>query len=76
MKPTILKRHDPRRNEVLSLVRRQVQAGTFTKADVTLWKKEIDSDVVDGIIDELDPKKAAEAATSKKGTSKTDPQKE
>lgn len=64
MKPTMLKRHNPLRNEVLGLVRRQVQAGTFTKADVALWKKQIDSDVVDGIVQEFAPKTAPKTAAT------------
>lgn len=75
MKPTMLKTHDPRRNEVLGLVRRRVSAGTFTKDEVAAWKKELASDVVDGIIKEFAPK-AAKAAQSKKADSKADPEKE
>ena len=51
-------RHDPRRNDALGLVRRMVRAGKFTKADVARWKKEL-GDVVDDIVQELAPKKAA-----------------
>ena len=73
MKPTILKTHDPRRNEVLSLVRRQVKAGTFTKADVAAWKEQLVADVVDEIVQEYAPKKAAKAATSKKAEPAKEP---
>lgn len=65
MKPTILKRNDPLRNEVLGLVRRQVSSGRFTKGDVERWKKELESDVVDAIIEEFAPKKAAKAETKR-----------
>ena len=70
MKPTLLARHDPRRYDALGLVRRQVKAGTFTKADVAAWKEEIGVDDVDEIVQEFAPKKAAKAATSKKAGSK------
>ena len=66
MKPTLLARHAPRRNDALGLVRRQVRAGRFTKADVAAWKKELGADVVERIVQEFAPKKAAKAATSKK----------
>lgn len=69
MKPTILKAHDTRRNEVLGLVRRQVSSGRFTKSDVDRWKKELEADVVDGIVEELAPEKATKAASSKKASS-------
>ena len=49
-------RHDPRRNDALGLVRRMVRAGTFTKADVARWTKEL-GDVVVDIVQELAPKK-------------------
>ena len=61
-----LARHDPRRNDALGLVRRQVRAGSFTKSDVDGWKEELGDDVVAGIVQEFAPKKAAKAATSKK----------
>ena len=51
-------RHDPRRNDALGLVRRQVAAGTFTKEDVAAWREEIGVDAVDAIVAELGPKKA------------------
>ena len=57
-----LDRHDPRRNDALGLVRRVVAAGTFTKKDVSAWKEELGDDVVDAIVAELAPKKAATAA--------------
>ena len=66
MKQTILGTNDPRRNEVLGLVRRQLSAGSFTEEDVEKWKGELEADVVDALIKELAPKKAAKAATSKK----------
>ena len=65
MKPTILKRNDPLRNEVLGLVRRQVSSGRFTKGDVERWTKELESDVVDGTVEESAPKKAAKAETTR-----------
>jgi hypothetical protein len=43
---------------VLGLVRRRVSAGSFTKEDVEKWKAEL-GDVVDDIVQELGPKKAA-----------------
>ncbi len=66
MKPTILGSNDTRRNEVLSLVRRKLSAGSFTKEDVEKWKGELDADVVDALVEELAPKKAAKVATSSK----------
>jgi len=69
-------RHDPRRNDALGLVRRMVRAGSFTKSDVAKWRKELGADVVDGIVKEFAPKKAAKAATSKKAASTADPEKE
>lgn len=60
MKPKILGRNDPRRNEVLGLVRRMVRAGTFTKADLARWRKELGDDV-DDIVQEFAPKKKAAA---------------
>ena len=65
MKPTMLDRHDPRRNEVIGLVRRQVAAGTFTKGDIAGWKKELDADVVDAIVAELAPKNASKNKAAK-----------
>ncbi len=62
MKPTILGRNDPRRNEVLGLVRRQLSAGSFTKEDVKKWKAELEDDVVDELIKEYAPKKASAKA--------------
>ena len=53
-----LDRHDPRRNDALGLVRRQVAAGSFTKDNVAAWKDELGADVVDGIVAQLAPKKA------------------
>lgn len=76
MKPTMLKTHDPRRNDALGLVRRLVSAGSFTKKDVEAWKKEIEADVVDAIVKELAPKKAAKTATPKKAAPAADPDKE
>ncbi len=73
MTSTILGRNDTRRNEVLGLVRRQVASGRFTKTDVDRWKKELEADVVDGIVEELAPEKAAKAASSKKAGSKDEP---
>ncbi len=57
--PHPMDRHNPRRNDALGLVRRMVRAGTFTKADVGRWKKELGDDVVADIVQELAPKKAA-----------------
>ncbi len=65
MKPTILGRNDPRWNEVLGLVRRQVSSGRFTKTDVDRWKEELEADVVDGLIRQYAPKKAAKAEKKK-----------
>ena len=66
--PTILGRNNPHRSEVLSLVRRRVASGRFTKTDVDRWKKALEADVVDGIIDELAPKKAKKKTDSKDET--------
>ncbi len=76
MKPTILGRNDPRRNEVLGLVRRQLSAGTFTKKDVEKWKRELEAGIVDALVEELAPKKAAKAASSKKTAPTVEPEKE
>jgi len=65
MKLTILGRNDPRRNEVVGLVRRMVGAGTFTKGDLAGWRKEL-GDVVDDIVQELAPEVAAKWAADKK----------
>ena len=62
----ILGRNDTRRYEVLGLVRRQLSAGRFTREDVKKWKGELEADVVDALIEELAPKKAAKTASSKK----------
>ena len=70
MKPTTLKTHDPRRNEVLSLVRRQLLADSFTKEDVKKWKAALGADVVDELVKEFAPQKAAKVAPSKKAESK------
>ncbi len=72
MKPTILKRHDPRRNDALGLVRRTVRSGRFTKSDVGRWQEELGADVVDAIVQELAPKTAAKAE-KKKTDSKDEP---
>lgn len=72
----ILGRNDTRRYEVLGLVRRQLSAGTFTKEDVKTWKGELGADVVDALVKELAPKKAAKAPTSKKAAPAAEPEKE
>ncbi len=61
----LLARHDPRRNDALGLVRRQVSSGRFTKSDVGRWREELGADVVDAIVKELGPKKAAKAEKKK-----------
>ncbi len=70
MKPTLLARHDPRRNDALGLVRRTVGSGRFTKTDVDRWKDELGADVVEAIVEELAPK-AAKA--EKKADPKVEP---
>ncbi len=60
-----LARHDPRRNDALGLVRRMVRAGSFTKSDVGRWQEELGAEVVDAIVKELGPKKAAKAEKKK-----------
>ncbi len=76
MKPTLLARHDPRRNDALGLVRRTVRSGRFTKTDVGRWKDELGADVIDQIVQEFAPKKAVKAATSKKAAPSAEPDKE
>ncbi len=71
MKPELLGRNDPRRAEVIGLVRRQVSADNFTKADVAKWKKELAADVVDAIVAE-----GAAPAPEKDGKGSTNSKKE
>ena len=68
-------RHDPRRNDALGLVRRMVRAGTFTKADVARWTKELGDEVVD-IVQELAPKKAAPRKKDRPDQASAEPAKE
>ncbi len=65
-----LARHDPRRNDALGLVRRQLSAGSFTKGDIEKWKGELGADVVDALVKELAPKKAAKVASPQAETEK------
>ena len=61
----MIDRNNPRRNEVLSLVRRQVRAGTFSKGDLDAWSEDLGADVVDAIVLELAPPKKARKKADK-----------
>lgn len=69
-----LDRHDPRRNDALGLVRRQVAAGNYTEKDVEGWKAFLGDDDVQDILDKLAPKKARKRTP--KPASPAEPEKE
>ena len=69
-----LDRNDPQRNEVLSLARRQVKAGTFSKKDLDAWKAYLGDEAVDAIVEEFAPPK--KTAKPKADAGETPPKRE